>query len=55
MTGAAVVYHTASCAVRPLAGLLPALMLACILGGGGDRCRVVYADNLYAYGPVEGR
>lgn len=54
LTGAAVVYHTASAPYDRWAQFLPALMRGVIDGAGATGARVVYADNLYAYGPVDG-
>jgi nucleoside-diphosphate-sugar epimerase len=54
MTGAAVVYHTASAPYHRWPHLLPALMRGVLQGAAATGARIVYADNLYAYGPVDG-
>lgn len=54
MAGAAVVYHAASAPYHRWPELLPPLMRGVIAGAAGTGARVVYADNLYAYGPVDG-
>jgi nucleoside-diphosphate-sugar epimerase len=53
MAGAAVVYHAASAPYHRWPELLPPLMRGVIAGATATGARVVYADNLYAYGPVE--
>jgi nucleoside-diphosphate-sugar epimerase len=54
LTGATVVYHAASAPYDRWPELLPPLMRAVIDGAAGTGARIVYADNLYAYGPVDG-
>jgi len=54
MVGAKVVYHAASAAYDRWPELLPPLMQGIIEGATAVGARVVYADNLYAYGPVDG-
>jgi nucleoside-diphosphate-sugar epimerase len=53
MAGAGVVYHAASAPYDRWPEHLPPLMRG-IIAVPGPRARVVYADNLYAYGPVDG-
>jgi nucleoside-diphosphate-sugar epimerase len=53
MTGAAVVYHTASAAYDRWPELLPPLMRGVLEGAAATGALIVYADNLYAYGPVD--
>ena len=53
MAGAAIVYHAASAPYHRWPELLPPLMRGVIAGATATGARVVYADNLYAYGPVE--
>ena len=52
--GADVVYHCASPPYAKWPELHPPLMNAIIEGAGAAQARVVFGDNLYAYGPVEG-
>lgn len=52
--GAGVVYHCASPPYARWPELHPPLMDAIIEGAGAARARIVFGDNLYAYGPVEG-
>jgi nucleoside-diphosphate-sugar epimerase len=54
LAGAAVVYHAASAPYHRWADLLPPLMRGVVGGARAAGARVVYADNMYAYGPVEG-
>ena len=54
MAGAAVVYHTASAPYHRWPDLLPPLMRGVIDGAKASGARIVYADNLYAYGPADG-
>ena len=54
MTGAAVVYHVASAPYDRWPELLPPLMRGVLGGATATGARIVYADNLYAYGPVDG-
>jgi nucleoside-diphosphate-sugar epimerase len=54
MAGAAVVYHTASAPYHRWPELLPPLMRGILDGATAAGARIVYADNLYAYGPVDG-
>jgi nucleoside-diphosphate-sugar epimerase len=53
MAGAAVVYHAASAPYHRWPELLPPLMRGVIAGAAATGARVVYADNLYAYGPSD--
>lgn len=52
VAGAAVVYHAASAPYHRWPDLLPPLMRGVLEGAASTGARVVYADNLYAYGPV---
>lgn len=54
MAGATIVYHAASAPYDRWPALLPPLMQGVIAGATAAGARVVYADNLYAYGPVSG-
>ena len=54
MAGAAVVYHAASAAYHRWPELLPPLMRGVLAGAVATGARIVYVDNLYAYGPVDG-
>jgi nucleoside-diphosphate-sugar epimerase len=54
MAGAAIVYHAASAPYDRWPELLPPLMRGVIAGATAAGARVVYADNLYAYGPFDG-
>ena len=54
MAGASVVYHAASAPYHRWPDLLPPLMRGVLAGAAATGARIVYADNLYAYGPVEG-
>jgi len=54
MTGAAVIYHTASAPYHRWPELLPPLMRGVLDGAASTGALIVYADNLYTYGPVEG-
>jgi nucleoside-diphosphate-sugar epimerase len=54
LAGAAVVYHAASAPYDRWPALLPPLMDGVLEGASASGARVVYADNLYAYGPVAG-
>lgn len=54
MSGAVVVYHTASAPYHRWPALLPPLMRGVLDGAASTGARIVYADNLYAYGPVDG-
>jgi nucleoside-diphosphate-sugar epimerase len=54
MNGAGVVYHAASAPYHRWPELLPPLMRGVLDGAAATGARVVYADNLYAYGPVDG-
>jgi nucleoside-diphosphate-sugar epimerase len=54
IAGAAVVYHAASAPYHRWPELLPPLMRGIIEGAAATGARIVYADNLYAYGPVDG-
>jgi nucleoside-diphosphate-sugar epimerase len=52
--GAAVVYHCVNPPYANWADLHPPLMSAIIEGAAATGARLVYGDNLYAYGPVDG-
>jgi nucleoside-diphosphate-sugar epimerase len=52
--GAAVVYHCATAAYGRWAQFLPALMHGIIEGAASADAKLVYGDNLYAYGRVDG-
>jgi nucleoside-diphosphate-sugar epimerase len=52
--GAAVVFHCASGPYGRWAQTLPSIMNGIIAGAGGAGARLVYGDNLYAYGRVDG-
>ena len=52
--GASVLYHAASAPYDRWPELLPPLMRGIVAGAAASGARIVYADNLYAYGPVEG-
>jgi nucleoside-diphosphate-sugar epimerase len=52
--GAAVVYHCANLPYHRWPELHPPLMAAVIDGAAAARAKLVFADNLYAYGPVGG-
>ena len=52
--GAAVVYHCATGAYGSWAQFLPPLMNGIIEGAAAANAKLVYGDNLYAYGPVDG-
>lgn len=54
ITRAAVVYHTASAPYHRWPDRLPPLMRGVLHGAEATGARIVYADNLYAYGPVDG-
>ena len=54
LAGATVVYHAASAPYDRWSALLPPLMTGVLDGAAATGARVVYADNLYAYGPVAG-
>ena len=54
LAGAAVVYHAASAPYDRWPAHLPGLMTGILEGAAATGARVVYADNLYAYGPVAG-
>jgi len=54
MAGATIVYHAASAPYDRWPELLPPLMHGVIAGATAAGARIVYADNLYAYGPVSG-
>ncbi len=53
LAGAAVVYHTASGPYDRWPELLPPLMRSILVAAAATNARVVYADNLYAFGPVD--
>jgi nucleoside-diphosphate-sugar epimerase len=52
--GAAVVYHCANPPYAKWPDLHPPLMEAIIEGAAAAEARLVFGDNLYAYGPVDG-
>jgi len=52
--GAEVVYHCATGAYGRWAEFLPPLMNGIIEGAAAAKAKLVYGDNLYAYGPVDG-
>jgi nucleoside-diphosphate-sugar epimerase len=52
--GAAVVYHCATGAYGRWAQFLPPLMNGIIEGASAAKAKLVYGDNLYAYGLVDG-
>jgi nucleoside-diphosphate-sugar epimerase len=52
--GASVVYHCATAAYGRWAKFLPPLMNGIIEGAAGAQAKLVYGDNLYAYGRVDG-
>jgi nucleoside-diphosphate-sugar epimerase len=55
LAGAKVVYHAASAPYHRWPELLPPIMSGVMAGASASGARVVYADNLYAYGPVAGQ
>jgi hypothetical protein len=52
--GAQVVYHAVGADHGHWAESLPPIMTGLIHAASSTRARLVYADNLYAYGPVDG-
>lgn len=52
--GAAVVYHCANPPYAKWPELHPPLMESIIEGAAAARAKLVFGDNLYAYGPVDG-
>ncbi len=52
--GATTVFHCAAGAYGQWARALPPIMNGIIEGAASVQARLVYGDNLYAYGPVEG-
>ena len=52
--GAEVVYHCATGAYGRWPEFLPPLMNGIIEGAAAAKAKLVYGDNLYAYGPVDG-
>lgn len=54
LIGAAVIYHAANAPYDRWPALLPPLMGGILEGSAGTGATIVYADNLYAYGPVAG-
>jgi nucleoside-diphosphate-sugar epimerase len=54
LSGAAVVYHVASAPYDRWTELLPPLMRGVLDAAAATGARIVFADNLYAYGPVDG-
>lgn len=53
-TGAAVVYHCASPPYHRWPELHPPMMAAIIDGAAAAEAKLIFGDNLYAYGPVDG-
>jgi nucleoside-diphosphate-sugar epimerase len=53
VAGVSVVYHTASAPYDRWPELLPPLMRGVIASASAVGASIVYADNLYAYGPVD--
>ena len=53
-TGAAVVYHCASPPYTKWPELFPALTRSILGAAESNGAKLVFADNLYAYGPVDG-
>jgi nucleoside-diphosphate-sugar epimerase len=52
--GATVVYHCANPPYARLPDLHPPLMDAIIEGASSAGAKLIFGDNLYAYGPVDG-
>jgi nucleoside-diphosphate-sugar epimerase len=52
--GAAVVFHCATGPYGRWAQFLPPLMNGIIAGTAAVKAKLVYGDNLYAYGPIDG-
>lgn len=52
--GASVVFHCATHSYGQWDKVLPPIMNGIIEGAAASRARLVYGDNLYAYGPVDG-
>src|SRR5262245_58899004 len=52
--GAQIVYHAVGAAYGHWAELLRPIMTGVIHAASSTGARLVYADNLYAYGPVDG-
>src|SRR5215471_19263742 len=52
--GAQVVYHAVGADYGHWAEMLPPIMTGLIHAASSARARLVYADNLYACGPVDG-
>ncbi len=52
--GASVVYHCATAPYGRWAQFLPPLMNGIIEGAAAAKAKLIYGDNLYAYGPVDG-
>ena len=52
--GASVVYHCAGAPLAEWPATLPRLMAGIIEGASDAGAKLVYADNLYGYGPVNG-
>jgi nucleoside-diphosphate-sugar epimerase len=55
LAGASVVYHTASAPYDRWPEMLPPIMSGIVAGAAAAGAMIVYADNLYAYGRVDGR
>src|SRR6266536_3150091 len=55
LAGATVLYHCASTLYHTWPKTLPPIMAAVIEAAAAAGARIVYGDNLYAYGPVAGR
>ncbi len=54
LAGATVLYHCASTPYHTWPKTLPPIMTAVIKAAAAAGARIVYGDNLYAYGPVAG-
>lgn len=54
LAGSSVVYHAASAPYDQRPKLLPPLMRGVLQGAAASGAWIVYADNLYAYGAVDG-
>jgi len=52
--GASVVFHCAAHSYGQWDKVLPAIMNGIIEGASAASARIVYGDNLYAYGPIDG-
>jgi nucleoside-diphosphate-sugar epimerase len=54
LDGGTVLYHCANTPYHTWPKTLPPIMAAVIQAAGAASTRIVYGDNLYAYGPVDG-